>query len=81
MSAYHGVGLDSVSKSCSSGNVSCMIEGSLSEFMIKRDKWSATVFFDPFLSLISKLNSCNSKIHRISQAFASFLVRRKRRAT
>ena len=36
------------------------------------DKWSATTFSTPFLSLISRSNSCKRSIHRISLAFASF---------
>jgi hypothetical protein len=38
------------------------------------DKWSATEFFTPFLSFISKSNSWSSKIHLINRGLASFLV-------
>jgi hypothetical protein len=44
------------------------------------DKWSATKFSTPFLSLISMSNSWSKRIHQINRGLASFLVRRYLRA-
>ena len=38
------------------------------------DKWSATTFSTPFLSLIWRLNSWSKRIHHINLALASCLV-------
>lgn len=40
----------------------------------KQESWSTTTISHPFLSLISKSNSCKSRIHLINLGLASFFV-------
>ena len=52
------------------------IDGSWVLVLVMRDKWSATEFSTPFLSLISRSNSWSRRIHLINLGLASFLVKR-----
>ena len=52
------------------------IGGSWLFILVMHDKWSATEFSTPFLSLISRSNSWSRRIHLINLSLASFLVKR-----
>ena len=64
--------MSSITKSCSYGKSSLTCTSSLGPS--NHDRWSATRFSIPFLSLISRSNSCNRRTHYISLYFASFLL-------
>ena len=69
---WNGRFVSSITKSYSSGKSSLTCTSSLGPS--NRDRWSATRFSVPFLSLISRLNSFNRRTYLISLGFASFLV-------
>lgn len=73
MSAYHGV-ICCAEKRCSSRN--SFFNGRGSSSRGTRLRWSSTKFFVPFLSLISKSNSCSNRIRRINLGLASFFFSR-----